>query len=105
MLRIAALWWCGPGKEDLEYLCLENGPCISARTLNLPQSAATIQGAVGFPRCLSSGAQGKRSEVVALHLRPSRIAATVHPQPRKPHAKACTSTASQNAGYNSYAQA
>src|SRR5271167_801861 len=60
MLRIAALWWCGPGKEDLEYPYLENGPCISARTLNLPQSAATIQDAVAFPQCLSSGAQERK---------------------------------------------
>src|SRR5271157_4131658 len=35
-------------EEDLEYLQLENGPCISARTLHLPQSAATIQDAVVF---------------------------------------------------------
>jgi hypothetical protein len=52
-------------EEALEYQHLEKGPCISARTLNLPYSAATIQDAACFPQRLSSGVEEKGSEAVA----------------------------------------
>ena len=38
--------WCGPGRKIPSTCRLESGPRVSSRTLHLPQSAATILGAV-----------------------------------------------------------
>jgi len=83
---------------DLEYLQTRERS-VHKRT-HAPSASIGCDdpGCGWFPSAPVEWRSRKRSEAVASRLGSTRIAAMVHSQPRKRHAKACASTAWQNAG-------